>query len=76
MSWPDRSPDLTPNNFFLWGHFQSVIYAKKPRELPELKQIITDEILAITPDMLKYVINLTSDPLHKVITINGRQVDV
>ena len=27
VSWPPRSPDLTPLDFFLWGHMKSLIYA-------------------------------------------------
>ena len=27
VSWPPRSPDLTPLDFFVWGHMKSLIYA-------------------------------------------------
>ena len=26
MNWPPRSPDLTPMEFFLWGHIKALIY--------------------------------------------------
>lgn len=26
VSWPPRSPDLTPLDFFLWGHMKSLVY--------------------------------------------------
>lgn len=26
VSWPPRSPDLTPLDFFLWGHVKSLVY--------------------------------------------------
>jgi hypothetical protein len=26
MAWPSRSPDLTPMDFFLWGHIKALIY--------------------------------------------------
>jgi hypothetical protein len=26
MSWPSRSPDLTPMDFVLWGHIKTLIY--------------------------------------------------
>ena len=26
MAWPSRSPDLTPKDFFLWGHIKALIY--------------------------------------------------
>jgi len=25
--WPPRSPDFTPLDFFLWGHFKQQVYA-------------------------------------------------
>jgi hypothetical protein len=26
ITWPPHSPDLTPLNFFLWGHMQNLVY--------------------------------------------------
>jgi hypothetical protein len=26
MAWPPSSSDLTPMNFFLWGHIKALIY--------------------------------------------------
>ena len=26
MAWSTSSPDLTPLNFFLWGHIKTLIY--------------------------------------------------
>ena len=25
-AWPARSPDLTPMDFFLWGHIKTLVY--------------------------------------------------
>lgn len=41
IEWPPRSPDLTPLDFFLWGYLKSVVYAQKPKTIPELKAEIT-----------------------------------
>lgn len=27
VAWPPRSPDLTPLDFFLWGHIKALVYA-------------------------------------------------
>ena len=32
--WPARSPDLTPADFFLWGHLKSVVYTGNPQSIP------------------------------------------
>ena len=26
VSWPARSPDLTPLDFYLWGHMKTLVY--------------------------------------------------
>ena len=26
ISWPERSPDMTPLDFYFWGHLKSVVY--------------------------------------------------
>jgi hypothetical protein len=26
ITWPPRSPDLAPLDFFLWGYMQSLVY--------------------------------------------------
>lgn len=40
IPWPARSPDLTPLDFFLWGHLKNVVYADPPLNLQDLKNKI------------------------------------
>jgi hypothetical protein len=48
--WPARSPDLSPNDFFLWGHLKSVIYkGQKIETIDELKEKITEGMTRISP---------------------------
>ena len=44
VEWPPRSCDLTPLDFFLWGHIKSLVYANKPETLGDLKDNIQREI--------------------------------
>jgi len=30
QQWPQKSCDLTPCDFFLWGNIKSLVYANKP----------------------------------------------
>jgi hypothetical protein len=46
--WPPRSPDLTPPDFFLWGHLKGRAYMNTPRTLDELRENIRREVLAAT----------------------------
>jgi hypothetical protein len=30
IRWPERSPDLTPCDFLLWGYFKAQVYQHRP----------------------------------------------
>jgi hypothetical protein len=48
-----RSPDLTPFDFFLWGHMQNYIYSEPIATLEELDGKIVKAIATITQEMLQ-----------------------
>ena len=50
--WPPRLPDLTPPDYFLWGYLKGRVYQNKPRTIDALKANITEEIQAVTADVL------------------------
>lgn len=52
ISWPPRSPDLTPLDFFFWGYIKNIVYAEKIRDLDHLRERISSAILTVTPDMI------------------------
>lgn len=41
IEWPARSPDLAPNDFFLWGYLKLVVYKTIPNSIEDLKARIT-----------------------------------
>ena len=41
VEWPPRSPDLTPLDFFLWGHLKAKVYVTSPANLEDLRRRIT-----------------------------------
>ena len=49
LEWPARSPDMTPLDFFFWGHLKCRVYKDRPNDL---RQKILDEAAQITPGML------------------------
>lgn len=53
--WPPRSPDLTPLDFFLWGHLKEQIYATRPASVEELKDKIVRACRTISPQVLRRV---------------------
>ena len=59
LSWPPRSPDLTPADFFLWGFLKSKVYITKASNLREQKTMICEGISEISTDLLSSVIEET-----------------
>lgn len=55
VSWPPRSCDLTPLDYFLWGYVKSKVYRNKPATIPALEDNISEEIRAIPAEMLEKV---------------------
>jgi hypothetical protein len=43
-SWPPRSPDLNPCDFYLWGHLKALVYNPLPKTLDDLKATMHREI--------------------------------
>ncbi|GFT53387.1 transposable element Tc3 transposase [Trichonephila clavipes] len=64
VSWPPRSCDLRPLDYFLWGYVKSLVYADKPRTLDHLEDNIRRVIADIRQKMLEKVIEnwTTSEP--------------
>jgi hypothetical protein len=51
-TWPPRSPDLTPCDFFLWEYVKDVVYIPPlPNDLQELRQRIIAAVATINRDM-------------------------
>lgn len=50
--WPARSPDLTPLDFFLWGHVKSIVYREPVNTEAELRDRLQEAFQTVTPDMI------------------------
>lgn len=57
-TWPPRSPDLSPLDYYLWGTLKARVYhAFIPRTIDDLKHKIIEEIDAISIDELQRSVN-------------------
>ena len=70
-SWPPRSPDLSPCDFFLWRYLKSKVYLGNPRTIDELKEAIRREILTIPISMLEDVMENFQNRLKECINKEG-----
>lgn len=55
IEWPPRSPDLTPLDFFLWGHLKTIVYKTEPTSLEDLRHRIVEACSEISPETLQNV---------------------
>jgi hypothetical protein len=59
--WPSRYPDLSPPDFFLWGHLKDTVYSNHPHTLQELQaniqltvdRISTNTLQNVFPNMIR-----------------------
>ena len=52
ITWPVRSPDLTPPDFFLWGFVKDQVYTTPVHDLADLQERIHAAVNNVTPQML------------------------
>lgn len=73
IEWPPRSPDLTPMDYFLWGHLKNVVYKSRPASIEDLKSRIRIECAKITEDIISNVQREFIDRLGYCQAQEGRQ---
>ncbi|KAA5634671.1 hypothetical protein F3G63_34680 [Pseudomonas aeruginosa] len=71
ISWPPRSPDLTPMDFFLWGYLKAKVYDTNPRSIEALKENIRREMTSISAVTCRAVIDNFRRRLQECRDRNG-----
>ncbi|KOC67854.1 hypothetical protein WH47_12184 [Habropoda laboriosa] len=71
ICWPARSPDLTPLDFFLWGHLKNKVYNDVPTTAANMRQRVLHECRSITVEQLKNVQQEFIYRLQKCIQVHG-----
>ena len=69
--WPPRSPDLTPPDYFLWGYLKGRVYQNKPLTMDALKANSTEEIQAVTADVLARIFQNIARRFQSCLDANG-----
>lgn len=52
VSWPARSPDLTPLDFFVWGYVKGKVYRQPPTTVVDMRNRIVAAFETITEGMM------------------------
>ena len=65
FSWPAKSPDLNPLDYFFWGAAEAEVNEKKPKTICDLKKVVEN-----------YANQITRDTLHRVADNFMRRVKI
>ena len=55
--WPSRTPDLSPLDFFLWGHVKDIVFRARPTDTEDLKIKIRAAISAFSAETLSRIVS-------------------
>lgn len=73
VAWPARSPDLSPLDFYLWGHAKNEVYVFDPPEnVDALRHRVIDVFHSINRNTLRRVIGTILTNCQKCHIANGQ----
>jgi hypothetical protein len=76
IQWPPYSPDITPCDFFLWGHVKEQVYSNgMPNSLEGLRDRIREAFAAIPQEMVNRAIEAYRNRLQRCIDLEGQSVE-
>jgi hypothetical protein len=68
--WPPRSPDLSPPDFFLWGHLKVHVYDSNPHTTEDMKANISEPVASINQRTLRRVAQNKAERVNACIQEN------
>lgn len=74
-TWPPRSPDLNPCDFWLWGFLKDRVYGRSIRTVADLKASITRHVAAIDRETLRATIEHAITRFEHVLDVNGMHIE-
>ena len=70
-----KSPDLTPMDFYLWGHIKSKVYVRNYQNLGELKSSISAAFEEVSAEHVSGSVRSFEKRLKMVIERCGEHVE-
>lgn len=74
LEWPARSPDLAPNDFFLWGYLKEHVYASHPATIPQLRNKIKQCCAELPIDLCAKVCQSVTQRFQTCLELGGQQI--
>lgn len=75
IRWPPRSPDITPLDFFFWGHIKNKLYKMENLNIIQLKENFLECVNAISNIHIHNAINSIYRRCDQCIRRDGRQFE-
>lgn len=75
IAWPPRSPDLTPMDFYLWGHIKGKVYVRNYQSLADLKSSISAAFREVTAENVSASVRNLEKRLKMVIERAGAHIE-
>ncbi|KAL7307873.1 hypothetical protein TKK_0000191 [Trichogramma kaykai] len=75
ITWPPRSSDLTPLDFFLWGYIKSIVYKTTPRDVNQCQNRIRDAFASLDGDMVRRASQGVIRRAELVLQENGGHIE-
>ena len=76
FTFPQRSPDLTPLDFFFWGFVKDSVYKREINDLDELKEEILNAVSKVNENMLNGTMNEFKKRLELLKRNNGAHFEL
>ena len=74
LTWPPRLPDLNTTDLYIWGYLKERVYINRPETLEDFKDNTRREIRAISPAMLRFLMNNSLVRARSCIAVEGQHV--
>src|SRR5579872_7232922 len=75
VRWPPRSPDLTPMDFFFWGHIKNKLCKKTNNNINELRQNFMNCVTSISNIHIHNAVQSVMKRCNLCIEKNGHQFE-
>lgn len=77
-SWPPKSSDLNPLDFFLWGHLKTLVYETSVHNINDLRERIIAgcNVIQATPQIFLRVRNSLRRRAENCIIMGGNHVQI
>ncbi len=72
---PVKSPDISPMDFFGFGHLKQKMFSKRPTKMGGRWKLVNGECRKITPEMCQVVFSAWNKSCRTVAQVHGEHIE-